>query len=244
MKQYNMLAQPLPENRPVLFGHIGAQVGGRRAVRSLACAAALLCLLGAPAGAAQEVPGLAELSLQAGYRVGGEFATDGSGTSAAYELDESNSQRIALNIRASRNTQWEVLYGRQDTALQATEVLGSSPKLDLRVDYFQFGGTYLFEGTRMLPYFVMTAGASRFVPRQAELDAETYFSGSVGGGLQLLPGKRFGIRLETRVFGSLVDSEGGIFCRSGYDSSFCAIRIDGDVLFQWETSVGLVVRFR
>ncbi len=50
-------------------------------------------------------------------------------------------------------------------------------------------------------------------------------------------------RLEGRFFATLIDSDTEIFCRSGADTNFCAVKVDGDLLLQWQAMAGLVFRF-
>ena len=89
----------------------------------------------------------------------------------------------------------------------------------------------------------MTLGMSRFDPVPAEFRAESYFSGSFGGGVQLLSNRRFGLRLEVRAMTTLVDKNSAIFCGSDGGAGTCLVKIDGTLLTQWEARAGLVFRF-
>jgi len=81
-------------------------------------------------------------------------------------------------------------------------------------------------------------------PKQASgLDSKTFFSFSFGGGAKFFADKRVGLRLEGCFFATLIDSDTEIFCRSGADTNFCAVRVDGDLLLQWQAMAGLVFRF-
>ncbi len=182
-----------------------------------------------------------EITPFAAYRIGGQFdEKDGDGE---FELNESNAQGIMLNISANPNGQYELLYARQDTEVDTQALFATDPMLDLDVEYFQFGGTYLFDGENIRPFVAMTFGLTHFDPQPAEFDSESYFSASFGGGVQLNATKRIGVRIEGRVFTTLVESDSDIFCSSTNGVGACLIQVDGTTLTQWEARAGLVFRF-
>ena len=182
-----------------------------------------------------------EITPFAAYRIGGQFdEKDGDGQ---FELNESDAQGIMLNIRANPNGQYELLYARQDTEVDTQALFATDPMLDLDVEYFQFGGTYLFDGENIRPFVAMTFGLTHFDPQPAEFDSETYFSASFGGGVQLNASQRIGVRIEGRVFTTLVESDSDIFCSSTDGVGACLIQVDGTTLTQWEARAGLVFRF-
>jgi hypothetical protein len=100
----------------------------------------------------------------------------------------------------------------------------------------------IFDGDVAQPFIALTFGMSRFDPQPAEFSAEKFFSASVGGGVQLNPGGRFGVRLEGRVYTSLVDDNSRSFCGSDGEVGGCLIEIDGTLLTQWEATAGIVFR--
>jgi hypothetical protein len=183
-----------------------------------------------------------ELTPYLGYRIGGEFEQQNG--SAKYELDEGNAAGLIFNIVARDvNTQWQVLYGQQRTSLKTPVTFDPSARLGIDVEYFQFGGTYLFDGDNTRPFIALTAGVTHFAPTLAGVDSESFFSGSIGGGVQLLQTSRVGVRLEARAFATFVDTDGAIFCHSGPQAGGCAISIHGTALYQFEASAGVVFRF-
>jgi len=213
-----------------------------RAAAYLLAAATLLLATGA-ARADGHDPRF-ELTPYFGYRIGGEFEQQNGSTK--YELDEGNSAGLIFNIAARDvNTQWQVLYGQQRTSFTTPVTFDPSARLGLDVEYFQFGGTYLFDdaGNDMRPFVALTAGVTHFAPTLAGVDSESFFSGSIGGGMQLLQTRRVGVRLEARVFATFVTTDGAIFCHSGPQAGGCAISIHGTALYQFEASAGVVFRF-
>jgi len=217
-----------------------------RDVVSLGIAA--VCASALPAAAQDAVPAAErsplgfELTPYLAYRIGGEFESEDGETH--YELHEGDAQGLIFNFNAAQpGTQWQILFGRQRTELQTQELFAGVPLLDLDADYLQFGGTYVFDGTTTRPFVALTAGLARFDPRASNLEAENFFAGSISGGVQLRADKRIGVRLETRVFATLVNNDGGLFCGFNGTTSGCAVTIHGTALYQWEASAGLVIRF-
>lgn len=176
-----------------------------------------------------------------GYRTGGQF--DEMDGDAEFDLTESEALGFLFNVTANANGQYELLYARQSTLLDSGGLFLSEPRFDVDVEYFQFGGTYLFAGDVARPFIALTIGMSRFDPQPAEFSAENFFAASFGAGIQLNPRGRFGMRLEGRVYTSLVDDNSRIFCGSDFGVGGCLIEVDGTLLTQWEARAGVVFRF-
>ncbi len=185
---------------------------------------------------AQEQAHVFELTPFAGYTVGGKFEDVDSG--ATLELRDEASAGLILDIREGANTQWEILYSRQATGAET-----SGSPLDLDVHYIHAGGTYQGSGEHARPFLAATIGATHFEPGLSGLDSETFFSFSIGAGLQLRPTDRIGVRLEARAFGTALESDTDLFCQSGPDANLCIIRSEGSILWQFEALAGLVFRF-
>ena len=185
-----------------------------------------------------------QLTPFAAYRVGGQFEDESS--EAELELDDGGSFGVVFNMRESANTEWEIAYSHQNTSIDTSEVTDGGSDIDLDIDYLQFGGTYIAPVARSdlaRPFLVATIGLARFDPEQSQFDSETYFAFSIGGGVKLWPSNRFGLRLEGRFYGSVVDSDSKIFCTSNAETSGCLISTKAEVLWQWEMMLGGIVRF-
>ena len=209
--------------------------------RQLALIAACLLPAIAPAGPSRGI----EITPFAGYRMGGEFEGEGSDPAAAdIEIDDAAAFGLAINWPADENTEWEVYASRQSTDLGTAGLFdpAATPPGGLDITYLQVGGTYWFDGDLARPYIVATVGVSRFEPDDAAFDSETFFAFGVGGGYKLWPTSRLGLRLEGRFFGSVVDSDETVFCRTGGVTSGCLIAVSGDAIWQWELTAGLVFR--
>jgi hypothetical protein len=190
---------------------------------------------------AQEQSFKFEITPFAAYRVGGSFEEkDGVGR---VELNDSNAQGLMFNIKANPNGQYELLYSRQSTDARTEGFLVNDPTIDLDVETFHFGGTYLFDGENTRPFLALTIGITQFDPGLIDSNSESFFSASFGAGVQLNATKRLGFRLEARAFTTFVDDDSNIFCASSGGNGACLIQVDARTLTQWEVRAGLVFRF-
>jgi len=177
-----------------------------------------------------------ELTPFIGYRIGGSFENAESGESI--DLDEHASYGLIFNMMEKANTQYEFGWSHQDTSVDLID-----GKVDLDIDYFQLGGTYLWDGDIARPFLVATIGASHYRSHAEVSESDTFFAFSIGGGWKLWPKRRFGLRLEGRYYGTLIDSNSKIFCSSAPGGSGCLIQTSGKLLSQWEISAGGAFRF-
>ena len=204
-----------------------------------------IALLSPAMSAAQESS--VELTPFVGARFGGTFESElPSVEPIEYEMEDSASFGLILNWRHKTNTQWEVLYSQQ-----ASEALyfgpddpdAPDPEVDVDIHVLQIGGTYLFEGQRAIPYLAATLGGTHIRTGSGNDQDDTFFSGSIGFGVKLLPASNVGIRLEGRAYGTLVDSDSRLFCSTGPDQNVCAVQIEGNLLSQFEVFAGVTFRF-
>jgi hypothetical protein len=203
-----------------------------------AAAAALFCL-SLPVQAADEPKEYNnfEFTPFVGHMAGGEFEdpTDSSDR----DLDAGTDFGIIIDAAADWWRHYEMLNLRQSTTVDGVE------PFDMDVEYLQFGGTVSYpdaEYTHVIPYFGMTVGAARFSPDAAGLDDETMFAATLGGGLRIPINKNFGVRLDLRVFGTVLDSESDIFCVSSGGLT-CRIKAKGDFFVQYSANLGVTYGF-
>jgi hypothetical protein len=209
-----------------------------RILSSSAAAAALLCL-GLPAQA-EEPPKYNnwEFTPFVGYMAGGEF--EDPIDESDRDLDADTDFGLIVNAAAEWWRHYEMLYVRQSTAVDGVE------PFDLDVEYLQFGGTVSYpdaEYTHVIPYFAMTIGAARFSPDGAGLDDETKFAATIGGGVRIPINERFGVRLDLRAYGTVLDSESDIFCVSSGGAGTCRIKAKGDFFLQYAANLGFTIGF-
>jgi hypothetical protein len=191
---------------------------------------------------AQAQQAAVEITPFAGYRFGGTFETEDE--TARYEMEDSASFGLIVNLPHKINTQWEILYSQQGSAEALYEGdPGPDPLVDVDIHVLQIGGTYLFEGEKAIPYLAATIGGTHIRTSSGESRDDTFFSGSIGIGMKFLPTSRVGIRVEARAYGTLVSSNSELFCSTGPDANFCAVQIDGKLFSQVETFAGITFRF-
>jgi hypothetical protein len=208
------------------------------------CAALLLFggLIASGAGFAEDESLKVEVTPYGAYRFGGNI--DVTDSDERFEFLDSPSYGLIVNIRHQANTQWEVLYSRQRSDAEFSDASSGNARIDVETQILQLGGTYQGEGNRVRPYLALTVGGTRINTHAAGADeSDTFWSGSIGVGLQIRPVDRIGLRLEARAYGTLMDSNTDVFCRTGPNQNVCAAGIDGSLLKQFETIAGIVFRF-
>ena len=183
-----------------------------------------------------------ELTPFAGFTFGGSLEDED--TSEDLDFDDGDILGLIFNIREKYNTQYEFLVAFDDTSAETSDLSGITEDVDLDIEYYQLGGTYIFDAENWIePYIAATLGLSRFKPDGDDFDDENFFSWSLGGGFKIYPTDRFGIRLEARSFGSWVDGDTDLFCRSVNGVTRCAISASGDVVWRWHFTAGAIFRF-
>lgn len=221
--------------------------GRERSPRFVACFVLTAVFAGHPALAVTpEMP--FELTPYVGFRLGGALQDDAS--SAEVEIDNTETVGIIFNLREGLNTQWEVAYAYQPGQIEIDFLPpGASPSVisadgtDIDIHHLQFGGTYIGEGTWSRPYMAATVGLAHIDPDFSAFDSDTYFAFTIGGGLKFFPTERIGVRLEARMYGTVIDSKSNIFCTSGTGGANCLFEVQGDVLWQFDATLGATFRF-
>jgi hypothetical protein len=207
--------------------------------RHFAIAAVLLCLA-FPAMAQQDSASF-ELTPLLGYRFGGTFELEESPDS--YDFEDSASYGVIVNFPPRANTHWEVYYSRQSTEAEFSDPAAVNRLLDIDTQILQIGGTYQFEGDTVLPYLAATIGGTHVKASANGSESDTFWSGSIGLGILVAPSSRIGLRLEARGHVTFTNSSTDLLCVVSPDLNACAIQVTGDVLTQFETFAGVVVRF-
>ena len=182
-----------------------------------------------------------ELTPFGGYRFGGSF--DVAESTDSYELQDGSSFGLILNWQHTGETKWEILYSRQQTEAEYVGAANNDPVVDVDLHSLQLGGMYLFEGNTVQPYLAATVGGTHASARSSGSKSDTFFAGSIGAGVLIGTGSRFGLRLEARAYGTLARSNTNLFCQTGPDANVCAFRAEGDLISQVETFAGVVFRF-
>jgi hypothetical protein len=145
------------------------------------------------AARAQELKGV-ELTPFYGYSFSGGLKDADTGED--FDIDDAACYGGMVDVRVSENKQIEFFLSRQETELQSDEGLFGGPSLvDLDIDYYHLGGTYiLLTDESWQPFVVATVGATRIDPPTPPLRfAQRLLSLGIGGGVRFLPTENFGL---------------------------------------------------
>ena len=202
---------------------------------------ALLALLfiAVPAAAFAQ-PGQFEITPTVGYRFAGEIENAGDigfpDFDQDVEVDESATFGVIFDIPLTPNWRLELMANRQDTGFSVDEGLFSPAEDlgDVSIDFFQAGFLYQWGLGQVNPFIVGTLGLARVTPDFPELDAENYFSGTLGGGVKVFFSENVGLRFEGRGYWTNLDTD--------FDERYDRYDSEGD-LVQGEASAGLIIAF-
>lgn len=179
----------------------------------------------------------AELTPLIGYRSGGSFedAADGS----SLDLDEGANQALIFNLDHDANTQWEIVYSRQDSQLDLLRTFQGRTQVDVDVHQFSVGGIYVFRDAYpgVVPFLGAGIGVTRLSPDG--LDHETRPLLGFTAGYKFFFADNIGARIEARAYGTAMETDTSIFCGDGA----CLARVDSDGFWQYELNAGITLRF-
>ncbi len=178
-----------------------------------------------------------EVAPVAGYRAGGGFFELVTGHPV--DLDGAPSLGLALNVPLSNGLQIEGLFTRQRArVLVPAPYPRPSASWPITVDHWQAGGLQEYGHGHLRPFLTGTLGLTRFA---ATGDSEIRFTAGAGGGVKVFPTRHVGVRLDGRVFATLLDADARVgVCGSGG----CFLSFHADVLWQADFTAGVVFRFQ
>ena len=163
-----------------------------------------------------------------------------STTNATINLENGASFALALDVGLDQNTQVELFYSQQNTALTSGAFSSKTNNIGLTLYNYQLGGTNFIEGVGRGPYVMGGVGATTMKPDRSGLNSETFFSGNLGIGWMVPLGAHVGLRFEARGYGILLNNNSAIFCGG---TTGCTVAIKGNALFQGEALAGISARF-
>ena len=173
-----------------------------------------------------------------GQRGGGEFEDEGTGVTLS--LSDESTWGIIIDKDAGTGKQAEFYYSHQPTSFNAKGTVTTGALFDLDIDYYHLGGRQLWDMGKTTTFVVASVGATHFDPQPSSLEPMTKFSIGLGGGVELNATERIGFRLEGRGFATFLKSDDAVFCK---DSGGCVVLVNTDVLYQYEVSAGVILRF-
>lgn len=149
---------------------------------------------------------------------------------------------LMVDVRVQQQGTIEFLYSRQGSQLKTKGPIFEPGEFlfDLDIDYIQFGGVYEFFPGDFRPIVALSLGATRFAPRQAGLDDEWRFSGTIGGGVKYFLNDRFGVRAQANALITLLDNGSTFFCTL---PGGCLVIVAGDTSTQGNVLGALIIAF-
>jgi len=203
--------------------------GGRWTARR-AGAAIVLMLSAAPRLAAQGF----EIAPFGGYRFGLEwFDIDVTRPGA---IDRAPALGVVFDVPLSEGLQFEGLFSHQQSDVLVPQPFGPALRLRSAVDHWQGGALQEFSGGRVRPFLTGVLGLSRYA---VEADSAIRFTVGGGGGVKLFPASHVGLRLDGRIFATLVDADARAVVCGGRS---CVLFLHLDVAWQAEFTAGVVVK--
>jgi opacity protein-like surface antigen len=176
-----------------------------------------------------------------GYRMGGKFDYDGLSATQTLNVRDDSSWGFDIGLYRDGASFYEALYSQQNGEL---ETRGSNlGTFGLRTEYAHLGGTLLFPDENwFIPYLSMTAGVTKFDPRDNQYASESDFSMSLGGGVRFPFNEHLAVAFGVRGYLTFVDASSQIFCVSN-GGAVCRFHISGNSFFQGEAQLGFVATF-
>jgi len=142
-----------------------------------------------------------ELMAFAGYRTSGSFNVT-STDHLTFEIEDGFNFGLALGFMISPEMEIEFMWSQTNSQLSGyliSPILEKEVVFDIHTSQFHVNFLFLFPqgNKRVVPYFLMGLGLTLADPK-GEVNGETRFSYSLGGGLKAMVNERMGIRLQAK----------------------------------------------
>jgi hypothetical protein len=170
-----------------------------------------------------------------GYRFGGDFFE--IVTARPVDLDGAATRGVAVNVSLSHGLWLEGLFTHEGASLTVpvAGAFGPPTRMRVTIDHWLGGGLQEFGG-RVRPFAIALIGLTRYANGT---DSEIRFTVSAGGGVKLFATKHIGVRLDGRLFATIIDADATLYaCSPGR----CLLALNADVVWQAEFTTGLVFR--
>ena len=177
-----------------------------------------------------------EISPFGGYRFGGDLFEIVA--RRPVDVDGAPSFGVIVDVPIDRENQFEGLFTHQDaTALVPIQSFGPPARYHFTVDHLQGGALHDFGYGRLRPFLTGMLGLTRYA---GPGDSEIRFTMGAGVGGKLFPVSHVGVRLDSRVYATFVNTDARAFvCAGG-----CVVALNLDVAWQIEFTAAMVVRLR
>jgi hypothetical protein len=177
-----------------------------------------------------------EITPFGGYRLGGDFFE----LLAAHPVDRDGALTLgaAVDFPLSNGFHVEGVFTHERASFFIPTGLAAPPaRWDTTIDHWLGGGLQELGNGRVRPFLTGLIGLTRYA---AGGDSEIRFAAAGGGGVKVFPGSPIGLRLDGRVFATLVDA-GGSASVCGGGGCFVALHLE--MVWQAEFTTGIVFSF-
>lgn len=196
-----------------------------------------------PSSYSEYKPGI-DLSFSYGWMWGGHLDAVYNSQSGSFRWASNPSYMLMLEIPARPGVELQLQYTLQPSQLNWDPNVGSTVKVaDMDVNYWQIGATTGLPKGRIMPYVMVTVGATYWKfsnPTDAARlspESQTKFSFTAGLGAKTFFGEnqKVGLRLQFRVLPTFYNT----FATIGTGG----VGVSGTAIWQWEIGGGLVIKF-
>jgi hypothetical protein len=163
------------------------------------------------------------------------------------DIEDSGYWGVAADFNVRPGTgQAEISYSRQDSQLAFTSPLdvAQNQKVDMAVEYIQFGGLGGVMRRNVYTFASFTLGATRFSFDDSSINGESIddewkFSALFGFGAKLYMNEKFGLRAQARFPFTFISGGGSVAC----GNFGCFTTVGGEGVFQFDLGGGAFVMF-
>jgi opacity protein-like surface antigen len=185
-----------------------------------------------------------ELMPFAGYRTSGGFDIDSIGHSR-FTIKDGLAYGVSLGVMLSPTSQVEFMWSQTNSQVTGS-IIQPSPEqqelFDIHTSQFHVNFIYLFprsSSNRVIPYFLVGLGLTLADPK-GEVNGETRFSWSLGGGIKIMASERVGLRFQGKWIPTYINTSSEVWCDWW---GFCYAVPLSQYMSQGEFTGGIFFRF-
>lgn len=204
---------------------------------ALAAAVIFLLLISSPGQAQQH---RFEITPFAGYQFLGKTSVFYQNFYGDIDIKDSEVFGFSINVPMVYGAELELFYSRQDSRLDyKSRASGTRETLfDMSVEYFQIGALRGIQQGNLLPFGVVTLGATNFNPKKEGLSSEWKFSFTFGLGAKIYLSDRIGIRVQGSLLMPVQWAGAGVYFGTGGSGVGVSA---GSTLVQIDVRGGLII---
>ena len=177
-----------------------------------------------------------EITPFGGYRAGSTFSSIATGQTVGD--DSRPSVGLLVNVEFGDRLDGlkiEALYSHHRMDVESRPSLLDPPiHVPVEVDYLQIGGIQELDGGRMRPFLSGLVGLTRF----ASPETVVRFSIGAGGGAKFYATPNLGLRLDGRVYLTIVEANFAAACGGG-----CIVQFAASPIWEADFTAGVIFAF-